>query len=368
MKRKLRVLQIYHDYEGPFGTIARQYAIAFADCDVTTIFLRGYVSEDITRDVPGQIHFLDLKQGELRGLRVKPAKLVRQLIEDVPPDIIIAHRYKPLSIAVALNYSITIPLIIGVMHEFGFLKRFTRSLFARFWPSNVHLVGVSEPVTQEIAESSPYLEGRLHVVPHGLERTYGLDSVTARHELGIPLGVFCYGSVGRLVRKKNFELLIDAFSRLGDDSVLAIIGSGEQEAELKAKVKSSGLGDRVIFCGFKVDAKRYLKAFDVFVLPSSDKEAFGMVLLEAMQAGISIVCSDAPGPKSVVADCAELFTCDEVASLRDSLGKLKSLSREEINALTDRAAKRLDSEYSVAAMTHKLRNLPPVKELIGRHG
>ena len=161
--------------------------------------------------------------------------------------------------------------------------------------------------------------------------------------------------MGRLVRKKNFGLLIDAYSQLGDDSVLAIIGSGEQEVELKAKVESSGLGDRVIFCGYRVDAKRYLKAFDVFVLPSSDKEAFGMVLLEAMQAGIPIVCSDAPGPKSVVADCAELFACNEVASLCDGLGKLKLFSREEINALTDRAAKRLDSEDSGAAMTHKLR-------------
>lgn len=366
-EKPLRVLQICHDFKGPFRVIARLYANAFADCDVTTIFLRGFDSAEISESIGGTVHFLGLEEGELKGLKLNLVRQVKELIESNPPDLVIAHRYKPLFIATLINRSLEIPVILGVMHEYGLLSRWTRAVYSRFWPENVHLIGVSEPVADEIASRHAHLVNRLHVVPHALETTHGFDPVSARHELGIPIGRYCYGTIGRLVPKKNQRVLIDAFAKLDDDSILAIVGEGELESELSGQVRSLGLKDRVIFCGQRDDAKRYLKAFDVFVLTSTDREAFGMVLLEAMQAEIPVVSSDAPGPKSVLDDTALMFKAGDAEALCERLRQIRTMTREELGSQTKRAFSRLNSEYSVAVMKQKLRNLPPVKALLMRH-
>ena len=57
-------------------------------------------------------------------------------------------------------------------------------------------------------------------------------------------------------------------------------------------------------------AHRYLKAFDCFIFPSTEKEEFGIVLLEAMFAELPIICSDSPGPMSIAAGFAIFFVLE----------------------------------------------------------
>jgi glycosyltransferase involved in cell wall biosynthesis len=235
--RKRRILQICHDYKGPFRTVARQYAGSFSDCEVKTVFLRGPQSSELASTIHGDVEFLTLPPGSLRGLKLEPYRLVKEMIADDPPDIILAHRYKPFIISVLLNYKLRIGAVMGVMHEFGFLGRVSRSLYSRFWKDNVQLIGVSEPVCEALLEQAPYLQGRVHLLPHAIEAATLHDPVSARHEVGIPLGPYCYGTVGRLVRKKDHRLLIEAFAGLQDDSVLAFLGDGELMPELKRLAK-----------------------------------------------------------------------------------------------------------------------------------
>jgi glycosyltransferase involved in cell wall biosynthesis len=362
MEGKPKVLQICHDYKGPFRSIARQYAGCFSDCDVTTIFLRGPRSVTLEESINGDVEFLSLEPGALRGFKLKPARQVRELINDFPPDVIIAHRYKPFYIALLLNFQLQIGSVVGVMHEYGFLKRAMRSMLSRFWPDNVHLIGVSEPLRQDILADRSHLEGRVHLVHHAIEAPTLHDSVSARYELGVPLGVYCYGVIARLVSKKNHKLLITAFASLNDNSVLAVVGEGELMESLKDQAKKLGVGDRVIFSGAKEEARELMKAFDCFVLPSSAQEAFGLVLLEAMAASIPIVCTDARGPASVVADNALLFKCDDSASLAEQLRAIQALSRPELDRLTQGALQRLGAEFSIAVMVQRLRGLPVIAE------
>ena len=228
---------------------------------------------------------------------------------------------------------------------------------------NVRLVGVSHPVCDEVRSSHPHLSERIHRVPHAIEAGTLLDSVSARHQLGIPLGAYCYGTIGRLVSKKNHTLLIDAFAKLGDKSVLTLVGDGELREQLKEQATRLRVADRVIFTGGKEDAKKYMKAFDSFVLPSTEEEAFGMVLLEAMAASIPILCSDAPGPASVVGDAGILFKCGDVEGLTEQMKRMQSLSKEEESELSARAHERLGAEFSVAAMLQNLRTLPLVEQV-----
>lgn len=104
-------------------------------------------------------------------------------------------------------------------------------------------------------------------------------------------------AVGRLSRYKGFDVLIEALARL-DDARLLLVGSGECERELRALALARGVDRRVAFAGGLDDdalASAYAAA-DLFALPSRDRgEAFGLVLLEAMRAGVAVVTSAVPG-------------------------------------------------------------------------
>ena len=104
-------------------------------------------------------------------------------------------------------------------------------------------------------------------------------------------------AVGRLSHYKGFAVLLAALAQTPDAS-LVLIGNGEESQRLRAQVTQLGIEDRVSFVG-EVSNEDLLAAYacaDALVLPSLDRsEAFGIVLLEAMRAGLAVVASDIPG-------------------------------------------------------------------------
>ncbi|MGH9127001.1 MAG: glycosyltransferase family 4 protein [Acidimicrobiales bacterium] len=110
-------------------------------------------------------------------------------------------------------------------------------------------------------------------------------------------------AVGRLVPKKGFDLLIEAFSQLDGhlDVGLVIGGSGEDEARLRDLVEARGLGSRVLLAG-RLDRRQVaaaMAAAEVFVLPSR-LEPFGIVVLEAMAVGTPVIVSSRGGAGEIV--------------------------------------------------------------------
>ena len=92
------------------------------------------------------------------------------------------------------------------------------------------------------------------------------------------------GNVGRLVKQKGQELLIDLALRLKEERLqfkLFIAGVGPLENELKAKVREQRLEEHVFFPGFFSNIKSFLQAIDIFVFPSL-WEGFGNAMVEAM--------------------------------------------------------------------------------------
>ena len=363
MDRRPRILQICHDFKGPFLTIAKQYAECFADCETRTIFLRGEESSDIAESIRGQVDFLTLERSALRGLKLGVVTKMSLIIADQVPDIIIAHRYKPFFVALILCRKMKIPLILGVIHEYGFLRRRTRSLMARFWPDNVQLIGVSEPVCREICSQLPHQSLRIHQVANAIEVQELLERAIARQRLGIPSGIYCFGVIGRLIPKKNHELLIRAFAELEEGPVLSVVGDGVLKGELEELAGRLGIEHRVIFNGYQENARILMRAFDAFVLPSGIEEAFGMVLLEAMAASIPILSTDAPGPKSIIGDAAIIFKCGDKVDLAAKLKEMQALTRKEVGEMTGKALQRLQENFSVHTMSQKLRSIPDIARL-----
>ncbi len=109
---------------------------------------------------------------------------------------------------------------------------------------------------------------------------------------------------GRLVRQKDFGVLIEAFHRVQSEypSRLVILGEGERRNELEGMVRARGLEDRVSLPGWAENPFAYMARAALFVL-SSRYEGFGIVLVEAMACGCPAVSTDCPaGPAEILED------------------------------------------------------------------
>ena len=114
--------------------------------------------------------------------------------------------------------------------------------------------------------------------------------------------------VGRLVRQKGFDVLIEALAiarpDLGKEWELLVLGEGPQRATLERLIRARGLGERVLLPGAVRNPYPSLVKADVFVHPAR-WEPFGVALLEALALGVAVVTTDAPGGnREILADGA----------------------------------------------------------------
>ncbi|MBA58851.1 MAG: hypothetical protein CMQ40_06725 [Gammaproteobacteria bacterium] len=364
MDKKCKVLQVCHDLSPPFELIVKSYAASFTDCDVLTIILKGSLNERFSESINGEVCFLSLPDTSLSGLKLRAIFKVGRLVKEFGPDLVIAHRYKPFFIVTMLNYLMSIPQVLGVSHHYGFLKRRTRSLFSRFWKNNIDIVGISPPLCAHIKKGRSYLEKRVHLVQQASERTEQLDKGLALRELGLPEGNYYYGTIGRLVEKKNHKLLLEAFSLFHDNSRLIIIGEGRLYDRLILQAERLGIAERLHLLGHIDVASKYLKAFDCFVFPSSAEEEFGVVLLEAMNSELPIVCSNAPGPSAIVDGVAQQFRSDDPEDLFLKMSEIRRKSDKDLRSAAQRGLRKLDTDFGHSKMADSLRSLPPVLDAL----
>lgn len=177
--------------------------------------------------------------------------------------------------------------------------------------------GVVAPWQAEVVLNGIPLER--HASPSGAR-------AAARAALGVPEDALLLGSVGRLVALKNHALLIDALSGLLPAHPAlhaAIVGDGPLMGELRERIASHGLAERVHLAGARGDVPALLPAFDAFVLPSRT-EGLSIALLEAAAAGLPIVATDVGGNAEVVQDgrSGRLVPSDDAAALQAALDEL----------------------------------------------
>jgi rhamnosyl/mannosyltransferase len=175
-------------------------------------------------------------------------------------------------------------------HTYG---RIQRTLYRR-----ADCVIVSSPALAAGSRLVQYAR-RVAVIPFGVDiqqyrrtdaaRRARVDAIRTRHQG--PLVLF----VGRLVYYKGVEVLLEAMTRC--PGTLLIVGTGPLEAALRQSVARRGLEARVTFVGDVPDddLPAYYQACDIFVLPSIARtEAFGIVQVEAMAAGVPVVSTNLP--------------------------------------------------------------------------
>ncbi|MBD9482760.1 glycosyltransferase [Pseudomonas sp. PDM14] len=363
------VLQFCHGYDGPFLDCARQYAALFAGTryKVCTVYLTGAPSAEVEAgSASDEVIFFDYSSREVRGLKLKAIADFKRIAASRNFSLCIAHRFKPVYVALLGS---DLP-VIGVHHAFGDYRRLSRRLFARVFKARLALLGVSDAVRDDMRASLPsWPDERIATLYNRLDiatvQAELLDRGAARAALQLPNDAWVIGNVGRLHPDKDQATLIRGFaqalSQLPTGSLLAIMGSGKLEPVLKALTVKLGVADRVRFLGQVAGARRYFQAFDVFAL-SSDHEPFGMVLLEAMAAGVPLIGTDCGGGREVVQGVGRLFALGDADGLARQL-IAEAAAGTELAATRQRLQEQLVLRFSDQAIAEQFWALPMLASL-----
>ncbi len=142
----------------------------------------------------------------------------------------------------------------------------------------------------------------------------------------VPRPVPVIGALGRIHQVKGFDLLLKAAASLRDQGQvfrLKIAGDGPDMAALQGLCAELNLQDHVEFCGWVADPQAFMKALDLLVVPSR-RESFGLVVIEAMAAGIPVVASDLEGPREILEGgrLGRLSKPEDIAALTRAIGSV----------------------------------------------
>jgi glycosyltransferase involved in cell wall biosynthesis len=163
------------------------------------------------------------------------------------------------------------------------------------------IIAVSEATRADLSRFYPFTEGRVTVIPHGVDPAF-----FALDRSKIAPYVLC---VSTLHPHKNLDRLIRAYAREKRDYKLVIPGMrGFYAPQIEALVAELGMSDSIELRGW-IPRKELLRLYEsarAFIYPSTF-EGFGMPVLEAMAAGVPLACSDIPPLREVAGDTAIYF-------------------------------------------------------------
>ncbi len=155
----------------------------------------------------------------------------------------------------------------------------------------------SQSVAQVAQERSHIPAQKLVIIPNAIDPAEFAE--LAGRDTSMPSRPVRVGFIGRLDPIKRIPDLIRAVAFLGDAVHLHLFGAGSERERLDAMVTRKHLENHVTFHGAVERPQEALAKIDVLVLPS-EAEGFGLVLIEAMAAGVPVVATHVPGIRDVV--------------------------------------------------------------------
>lgn len=184
---------------------------------------------------------------------------------------------------------------------------------------------------------------KIHVSAIGVSDLTSLEKISkslAREKLNLNSNDKIFITVRRLAPRMGLQNSIEAFSYMEDFSAkLIIIGEGELYNKLDKCIRDKNLQDRVILAGFIEDERLhyYYCAADCFILPTETLEGFGIVTIEALSYGLSVISTPkGASPEILNKFCPDLITKDH---------KAKSIY-EKINYFLDNIEKFNQTNYA----------------------
>lgn len=167
-------------------------------------------------------------------------------------------------------------------------NRATRWLYTS---ATAHIVTTGEALRRQLVESNGYPAENITSIPTGIdtEKFVPGDRVAARRLLGLDADAHTVAIVATLRSWKGHVYLLDALAKLPADTRLLIVGDGPYLPQIEKRLDELGLRKRVTMPGQQNDVIPWLRAADVFTLPSYANEGVPQAVLQAMMTGLPVV-------------------------------------------------------------------------------
>ncbi|MBA3890854.1 MAG: glycosyltransferase family 4 protein [Gemmatimonadaceae bacterium] len=251
---------------------------------------------------PTRIRF----NGSVAPLCIDPfsAVVVRGAFDDFRPDVI--HVHEPFAPSTSLLGVLCADApVVATFHSYhepftvhGGIYTGWSHLLRPVWSRIDHRIAVSRAAQRTMSTRMRGADST--IVPNGASIAHFRHALPAQLPPGRRM-LF----VGRLEPRKGFRIALDAFAELGeryDDLRLVVVGDGPQRTRIRRLTPA--LRARVDMIGRVSHAAlpTYHAAADFFVAPATGRESFGIVLVEAMAAGLPVIASNLAGYAEVVRD------------------------------------------------------------------
>jgi glycosyltransferase involved in cell wall biosynthesis len=255
-----------------------------------------------------------LHRPKTRLSRLGYMRALNALLQQRTYDIVHSHMYLFTGFLLGTAKRHGVPVRIAHAHQASITQgdvtkwqAFKHRIFLRLLDRNAtKLIGISEDAIEEIAGQGWRTNDKASVLIYGFD----FQPFAEAHERGREVRTrfnlkdhqLVIGHVGRFVRQKNHELLVNSFAEVArerQDVRLLLVGEGPLVEDVRAQVRVLELQDKVVFAGTTTDIPAFMAAFDLFVL-TSRHEGLGIVAVEAQAAGTPCIFSDVVPPEADV--------------------------------------------------------------------
>lgn len=276
-----------------------------------------------------KIVFLSRYQNQFeRGAEIFVKELSKRLAKNHLVDVLVGKDADSIVKVLSGGYDIVIPvngrlqgLKMSLFRLIGGYKLLISGHSGRGWDDILNIAIAKPDIFVALTDSmlkwaKKWAWGtRLIKIPNGIDlQKFSPEGEKINIDLEKPIVL----SVGALVWYKHHERVIEAISRLDDVSLL-VVGDGD----LKDKLQE--MGNKTLGKRFKImnpkyqDMQKLYRSVDLFTLPSWDREAFGIVYLEAMASGLAVVAPNDLSRKEIIGDGGLLVNVENSAEYAKSI-------------------------------------------------
>ena len=228
------------------------------------------------------------------------------------------------------------------------LRPFARLFANQYW-------ACSKLAAEWMYGKNTVTNGKITIINNAIDLEKFKFNKEKREKLRKKLGIencFVIGHVGRFVKTKNHEFLIEIFNEVlkqKSNAKLLLIGDGNLKSLIEAKVQNLGIEKAVIFLGVRNDVADLYNVMDVFVFPSL-YEGLGMAVIEAQVNSLPTIVSIAIPAEAKISEYIKFISLQQ--PLKDWLNEVESAKRKELN-ISDELLKKFD----IREESKKLENL-----------
>jgi glycosyltransferase involved in cell wall biosynthesis len=269
----------------------------------------------------GVLH-LRLDQSRYPAQLLRALRLLRRQLRDFQPNVVHAHMRTGLLLTLIWRWFGGFALV-GHVHNVHDRESNLMGLADR-------VIAVSESVAATMAARG-ISKSKIRVVLNGTlesRRTPPLATVEPAVLLRPSIVTICGMS-----QRKGIEELICAFEIIArelTDAHLYLVGDGPDRERFEGQARGTSCAERIHFEGYHALPQAYMLSADVFVL-ASRRESFGLVLIEAREAGCAIIATDVDGVAEALDGGAGVLVAQgDVRALADALRQMLSNGDERV--------------------------------------